>query len=315
LDNSRQFVIIGDQESDMWSHSVGTGQGHVLSPPIYNIGTTSQYYWTQSLSTLYGYADDGGDVISASSKAECNRKIREVMAARLKWYSLSGMAINISKTTLMGVGFQPDPLVIDNTVIEPVSSLTFLGMTLQSNFSLDIHVKSVCTKIRQAAANIRVEGRNFCTSDRKLLYMGWVQGVLCSNGPAYLPLLTLDQLDSLQTACNSAIRSVANLPRKSVDISISSVRQTLKIQSVSALANKLITMHAWKNRKILMPKETAGPNTRSRSRGNIPQPIQKGVLGKMISTLAKCAFNRIPLHIKLEDNANVAKRFFSKMCI
>ena len=33
LDNSRQFVIIGDQESDMWSHSVGTGQGHVLSPP------------------------------------------------------------------------------------------------------------------------------------------------------------------------------------------------------------------------------------------------------------------------------------------
>ena len=95
------------------------------------------------------------------------------MVARLKWYSLSGMAINISKTTLMGVGFQPDPLVIDNTVIEPVSSQTFLGMTLQSKFSLDIHVKAVCTKIRQAAANIRVE---------KLLYFR-TQTVVHGVGP------------------------------------------------------------------------------------------------------------------------------------
>ena len=192
------------------------------------------------------------------------------MTERKKWYELAGMALNIEKTSIIGFGFCPEPLTINNTTIAPVSSFKFLGMTIEQSLGLDDHVKIVASKIRAAAAKIRADGSSFSTPDRRRLYMGWVQGVLCSNGAAYLPLLNQTQLDTLQTACNCAIRSVAKLPRKSKDISISDVRQCLNISSVKTLANKAVLTQAWKNRESFNSTHTEGPQTRSRSIGNIP---------------------------------------------
>ena len=143
--------------------------------------------------------------------------------------------------------------------------------------------------------------------------MGWVQGVLCSNGAAYLPLLNQTQIDTLQTACNCAIRSVAKLPRKSKDISISDVRQCLNISSVKTLANKAALTQAWKNRESFNSTHTEGPQTRSRSIGNIPHPNQKGFLGKMISTKAKCAYNHLPKLCKTEESEEIAKKIIIKV--
>ena len=312
MDNAKQFVVINEDKSEEWCFDVGTGQGHVLSPPLYNIGTISQYYWTK-LSTLYGYADDGSDVISAPTINECNQKIQEVFAARKKWYDLSGMALNIEKTMVMGFGFRPNTLDIHDTKIEPVTSLKFLGMEIQDNFNLDNHVKQVSTKIRQAAANIRTDGRHLCISDKRRLYMGWIQGTICSNGTAYLPLLTQGQAESLQTSANAGIRSVANLPRRSSHISISSIRKILNILSIAEITEKLILTHAWKTREKIAPQNQSGPTTRSRSQGNVPQPNQQGIRSKMISTFATCAFNRLPLEVKIEKDSKKAKRLIKNM--
>ena len=67
LQDTKQYVKVDNCTSEEWSSDVGSGQGHVLSPPLYNIGTISQYYWSK-ISTLYGYADDGSDIISAPNK-------------------------------------------------------------------------------------------------------------------------------------------------------------------------------------------------------------------------------------------------------
>ena len=164
LTGSKQYVIVNEAMSDEWSLDVGSGQGHVLSPTCFNIGTVSQYYWTL-LSTLFGYADDGSDLISAPTIAECNDKIRQVIAARQEWYKLAGIAPNIEKTTLMGVGFRPEPVTIENTTIEPVMSFKFLGMLLQDDLGLDQHVRSVSSKIRHAPSKIRGDGQHFTISD------------------------------------------------------------------------------------------------------------------------------------------------------
>ena len=197
--------------------------------------------------------------------------------------------------------------------INPVSQIKFLGLTIQHNFGLELHVKAITDKIRIAASNIRSEGYYFTESDRKLLYMGWVQGTLCSNATAYLPLINNQQLESIQTACNAAIWSVARLPRKSADISITSVRNHLKLMSVEDIAEKQILMYAWKNRNNFQNVDTLGPTTRARSQGNIPHPVQKGIAGKMVSTLAACAFNKLPLELKLESKASIVKANIKKM--
>jgi len=310
--DTNQYVVVDDVCSEEWSHDVGSGQGHILSPPLYNIGTLSQYYWTQ-LSKLFGYADDGCDVISALTISECNVKIQQVMAARQLWYSYSGMALNIQKTTLMGFGFTPDPIHINNVNITPVTSMKFLGITVQSNLGLDQHVKALSTKIRMAAANIRSEGRHFGTRDRRTLYMGWVQGALCSNATAFLPLLSKTQTEMLQLSCNAAIRSVAKLPRKSAHTSISTVRKSLNILSVSDIAEKTTLMQAWKLRKELTISNRSGPQTRAASKGHIPHPIQKGLLGNLVKTHAALAFNKLPMEVKQEDSLAKAKYHIRKM--
>ena len=230
------------------------------------------------------------------------------MNERKRWYELPGMALNIEKTSIIGFGFTPDPVRINNIAIAPVTSFKFLGLTIDQSFSLDQHVNSVSAKVRAAAAKIRADGANFSTRDRRRLYMGWVQGTLCSNGAAYLPLLNKTQLDSLQSASNYAIRSVVKLPRRSIDISITDVRQKLNIMSIRTLANKAILTQAWKDRAFLRPTYEEGPSTRSRSNGNVPHPDQKGILGKMIRTKALLAFNHLPITCKDEDSEGKAKR-------
>ena len=313
MEGSSQYVTINGYSSNEWSLDVGSGQGHVLSPPLYNIGTISQYFWS-SVSVLFGYADDGTDLISAPSAAECNDKIRIVMEERKRWYELAGMALNIEKTSIIGFGFNPDPSTINNLSIAPVSSIKFLGLTIEQSLGLDQHVKSISAKIRASAAKIRADGVNFSTADRRRLYMGWVQGVLCSNGAAYLPLLNQTQLDSLQQACNCAVRSVAKLPRKSMDISITDVRHRLNIMSVQEIADKTIFIQAWKDRAdIKVPNyESAGPETRSRARGDVLQPDQRGMLGRMVSTLAICAYNKLPSEIRAAEDAENVKRSIIK---
>jgi len=235
------------------------------------------------------------------------------MAARQEWYKLAGMSLNNSKTKIMGFGFTPDPLDLGDVTIEPSSSMKFLGFEIQNNLGQDLHVNAVATKIRHAAAQIRANGRNFRTSDRRRLYMGLVQGHLCSNGSTYLPLLSKSESEILQTACNAAIRSVAKLPRKSWDISISDVRKKLNIPSVQALADKAILMQAWKFRSQFVTDVPGGPETRSHSNGNVPHPDQKGWLGKMIVTQAKRAYNTLPKECKECNSLKKAKLTIMKL--
>ena len=197
--------------------------------------------------------------------------------------------------------------MLGNIEIEPSSSMKFLGFTIQSNLGQDLHVNSVAIKIRLAAAQIRADAKNFLTSDRRRLYMGWVQGALCSNGSVYLPLLTQTETDTLQTACNAAIRSIIKLPRKSWDVSISLIRKKMNILSVQDLADKAVLTEAWKSRNLHQMKCSEGPVTRSRSNGNVPHPDQKGWRGKQISTLAKCAFNSLPKDCKETNDSQKAK--------
>ena len=65
------------------------------------------------------------------------------------------------KIELLGIGFSPDPLVIDDNIIEPKEAITFLGFTISSDLKMDEHVNNVCKKLRSAAGRIRSEGRLF----------------------------------------------------------------------------------------------------------------------------------------------------------
>ena len=310
-----QYVEINGSKSEAWSFEVGSGQGRILSPILYNVGTISLYFWTL-ISIFFGFADDGADVICASSTQECDAKISLLLAERSRWFDLAGMTLNVAKTQIVGFGFTPAVQVLHGISIEPSNNFKFLGMTIEGNLSIDMHVSHVCNKIRTAAARIRSEGSFLSTNDRRTLYQAWVNGIINSNGGAYLPLLNSSQTLDLQRACNQAIRAVVRMPRKSRDISITEIRSQLNLPSIEQIVERKCLMLAWRSRSILRSlQEQTGPTTRARSNGNLPAPDQKGLRGKMIATSIKLAWNRLPIGIKEEESSTKAKSLIKQITL
>ena len=289
---------------------VGVGQGRKPSPDLFNIGYLTQCLWS-FISEYFGYADDGMDVIAADSIAECNKKIQQVADLRAAWFDAAGLPINTAKTELMGIGFTPVPISINAAQICPSTSIKFLGCTIQSNLKWNEHITSICKKVRFAASRIRNEGKYFSIGDKTTLYNGWILGLIHSNGLAYLPCATKEQLSEIQCALNSGIRAIFNIPKFGY-APLSELRNKLRLPSIHNIRDKILMMHAWRIRDQFSIK-TEGPTTRSRAKGNLPQPDQKGILGTLTSTLTICAWNKAPLSVKLAPNAASAKREIKKL--
>jgi len=185
-------------------------------------------------------------------------------------------------------------------------------MTIQDNLGIDTLISKLCKKIRSAAARIRSEAHYFNTKDRRTLYQAWINGVICSNGGAYLPLLNAAQASNLQIACNQGIRAIVGIPRKSRNLSISMLRSSLKLPSIEQIAERKLLTLAWKSRSTFHTNQE-GPQTRARSIGNIPAPDQRGIRGKMISTATSSAWNRLPLECKMMGSYTRAKTHIKKL--
>ena len=308
LRNCSLSVKINDKLSSSWTPDIGAGQGRRFSPDLYNVSTLTAILWCITIFSV-GFADDGMDVISGQTIEECETKAQQVLEARKDWYDCAGLALNPEKTGYMGIGFDPKPLVLDGTIITASSSLKFLGITIQSNLSWDKTIDSLCNRIRFAASRIRTEGRFFDCWDRKKLYNGWILGPLHASALAFLPNLNSSQRHDLQVAMNAGVRAVANIPKYGY-FNISDLRSRLNILSIEQITEKIILQAAWKRKGEFLEvnNSLSGPSTRSRAKGNIPHPIQKGYLGKMISTSLRRGWNRLPIAIKHEDNATKAKK-------
>ena len=312
LSNCCLSVKIDDVLSSHWYPDIGAGQGRRFSPDLYGISSLTAVFWCVA-SFFVSFADDGMDVISGLTQADCENNAKIILKERMEWFDAAGLSINLEKTEFMGIGFTPKPITIDGLTINAKSSLKFLGLTLQSDLGWDSTVEDMCNRIRRSAYKIRTEGRLFDIWDRKILFGGWILGSLYANAIAYLPLLTVTQRQKMQVAMNAGVRAVVNMPHYG-QANLSSIREKLKIPSIDQITEKVILSASWKNRFQYRSQKNdmSGPKTRARSKGNIPQPKQTGLHGKMISTALVSGWNRLPLAIKDEEDAQKAKQLIKK---
>lgn len=304
LENRTNFVQVEGITSLQWAVEVGVIQGTLLSPFLYNVVAITQSLWIPNKSSCY--ADDGACVVVARTEEECQRLAQETANRIAEWFKCVGLSLNSKKSELMGFGFSPQPLVVGGQTIEPKSEIKFLGYWITSDLSVNRQVQEVIRKIRYAAARIRAEGRHMGPWERRQLYAGWVNGQLCANGVAYLPLMKEKQVQALQRAANSAVRAVAGLPRWGL-APITEVRRGFKIESVEELSKKLICVEAWKRNHDRLWL-TEGTQTRGRKEGNFPLPDLRGHLGSCLENLAQVAWNKLPVTIKTQCDIQKVKR-------
>ena len=66
------------------------------------------------------------------------------------------------------------------------NEIKFHDLKISSDLGWKSHIKSLCDKLRFSAGKIRTKGRFFSMKDKKLLFNGWIRGLVHSNGLAYL---------------------------------------------------------------------------------------------------------------------------------
>ena len=133
---------------------------------------------------------------------------------------------------------------------------------------------------------------------------------MLSNAGAYLPLLTETQKKEVQTACNSAIRAVAGLPKRG-HYPITEIRTSLGIRSVDEVCQAILYFEAWKLKPVT--DVSTGVLTRGKSRGDIKLPGKKGWSGKMIKTKVMEAWNYLPQEIRNETCQKRVKRLVNEI--
>ena len=312
FEDCRQFVQINKTKSESWSSNIGTGQGRKCSPDFFNVGYLTQVFLSV-LSKFFGYADDGIDVVVGDSISECNEKIQKVAKLRSSWFKSTGLPINVAKSELLGFGFSPTAININGSTINPRPSIKFLGCQIQSTLQWDLHVNDLCIKLRMAASQIRSDGRLFCKKDKLTLFNGWMLGSLHSNCLVFLPHLNDQHIQDLQCAMNAGVRAVEGIPRRG-QAPLSEIRAKLNIPSVKNVRDKVLMFNAWKHSHLIAPApgSLSGPTTRARSRGNVPQPIQSGFIGKTTLSKLTCAWNSMPLEIKNCTSVKSVKALIKK---
>jgi len=289
---------------------VGVGQGKRLSADLFNLGTLSNALWSL-LSHLVQYADDGGDVISGSTDSELNENIRLTATARTTWFNLAGLTLNASKSEIIGFGSHIEPLTINGQTIHPTSSIKFLGLTIQSNLNFQKHVDDISNKMRSAAGRLRTECRHLTLSDKRTVFNGWIRSLPTCNALAYLPHLNSSQLQQLNAAYNSGIRSIFKLPKKGY-APITELCERIRVPNIYQIKEYSILLEAWRRRSSFNV-QFIGPTTRGRAKLNVPLPNTKGMAGKILSNILVEYWNKLPTETKLENCPNRAKYAIRKL--
>ena len=299
------YVEVNGDKSEKWRVNFGSVQGAPLSVTFYNIMSVTQTLFND-LSSSYGYADDGLEIVSANSGEECTIKVEEAACGIVDWFKEIGLALNKSKSEVMSFGYNAPPIEIAGQTVVPKASIKFLGLRIQTNLKWEEHVDYLCVEIRKCAGRIRHEGRFLKLEERIKLYRAWVNGRIYSNARAYIMSLTIGDMDKLQGACNVAIRAVGRVPRFSED-SVSNLRQKLGIESVKEIRSYYEYMEAWRYRNDLNVENVGRRSTRLVTENKVVAPDVRGFRKDLNHTIAAIAWNHLPPEIREINDKDSAK--------
>ena len=281
----------------------GIGEGRVCSGMLFNSCANAKVYNEDAVT----YADDGTFVCSAEDCDELEEKTDRYFKWNQKKMNKVGLEIEPNKPQAMISG-KHAPLVITlgQHAIPNSDTMTFLGITLQKDGKMDVHVTAVVNKIRKASAKIR-KFDLLTVSQKKTLMQTWVVLIINYCAASYAPYLNKTHTLKIQRAMNMATRIALNIPwRKRV--SFTKLRKKFDILSVEQIVHKALLQEGWTKRAGFTHKRSAeAPNTRSSSQRRALDPVNSS---PYICSKITWAINAIPDDIFNESDQ---KKAFSRI--
>nr|CAH7757182.1 unnamed protein product [Callosobruchus chinensis] len=176
------FVKIRNEKSNEFYSNWGTPQGSVLGPLIFLIfiNDLPQYL---SHGRIFLYADDTYIVVSDCSKLGLMDNIDIVTNEFISWCKKNSVIINSSKTVLLEFYLLPKipvgpTLSCFGSLIEPLTTTAFLGVTIDSHISWHAQIQTVCKKLQKSYFATSTLKNNLKTSSLLEVYYALVYSAI-----------------------------------------------------------------------------------------------------------------------------------------
>jgi hypothetical protein len=155
LNERTQFVSINDSKSTLVKCSNGVPQGSVLGPLLFLL-YINDLHTSIKFATVYHFADDTNLMLINKSLKKINKHINHDLANLVQWLRSNKLFLNSNKTEL--VIFKSNKKKIYKNMnfrlsgkkIEPVNSIKYLGIKIDSNLSFLSHCKDIARKLSRS---------------------------------------------------------------------------------------------------------------------------------------------------------------------
>ena len=150
LSSRKQYVSLNDHNSTLKDIKCGVPQGSLLGPLLF-IVYINDFCRSSNVLSFILFADDSNVFFSHDNPNTLVNTVNFELEKLTEWIRANKLSLNLQKTKYMlfsnTLEALPLDIILDDTSLESVSEIKFLGITVDNKLSWKPHIASTCNTI------------------------------------------------------------------------------------------------------------------------------------------------------------------------